>query len=391
MDRASSTLGWRTVRFDQIADNIAERVEPAEAETDIYVGLEHLDPDSLRLRRWGTPADVEGTKLRFYPGDAIFGRRRAYQRKLAVAEFDGICSAHAMVLRAKPDVCLPEFLPFFLQSDRFFERAMAISVGSLSPTINWKTLAVQEFPLPPLDEQRRIAEILWAAEDLLDATSTVRTSFDLAREALLKQLLTSDAADSIPEATQLPPGWRLDHLGNLCDLYSGNGFTPRDWSREGLPIIRIQNLNGSPDFNYFSGNPEPGWIIEPGDLLFAWAGTKGISFGPSLWPGPRGVLNQHIYRVVPKDGIDQTWLYETLKLITRSIEKRAHGFKLELVHVRQSDITSQLVRVPPVEQQVRIASESRRLSELEKRTKLHLCTLHNLKSELMKAMLRFEG
>ncbi len=67
---------WRTVRFDQIADNIAERAEPAEAETDIYVGLEHLDPDSLRLRRWGTPADVEGTKLRFYKGDVIFGRRR---------------------------------------------------------------------------------------------------------------------------------------------------------------------------------------------------------------------------------------------------------------------------------------------------------------------------
>ena len=77
-----------------------------------------------------------------------------------------------MVFRAKPDVCLPEFLPFFLQSERFFERAIAISVGSLSPTINWKTLAVQEFPLPPLDEQRRIAEILWAAEDEREAFST---------------------------------------------------------------------------------------------------------------------------------------------------------------------------------------------------------------------------
>ena len=71
-----------------------------------------------------------------------------------------------MVLRVKPDVCLPEFLPFFLQSDRFFERVMAISVGSLSPTINWKTLAVQEFPLPPLDEQRCIADILWAAAEV---------------------------------------------------------------------------------------------------------------------------------------------------------------------------------------------------------------------------------
>lgn len=180
---------WRTFRFDQIADNIAERVEPAEAETDIYVGLEHLDPNSLRLRRWGTPADVEGTKLRFYPGDVIFGRRRAYQRKLAVAEFEGICSAHAMVLRARPDVCLPEFLPFFLQSDRFFERAMAISVGSLSPTINWKTLAVQEFPLPPLDEQRRIAEILWAAEDAVIGYKKVEGELTILLRSYQEQII----------------------------------------------------------------------------------------------------------------------------------------------------------------------------------------------------------
>ena len=81
---------WPTLRFDQIAHNIAERIDPAEAETDIYVGLEHLDPESLHIKRWGTPADVKGTKLCFYNGDIIFGRRRAYQRKLAVAEFDGI-------------------------------------------------------------------------------------------------------------------------------------------------------------------------------------------------------------------------------------------------------------------------------------------------------------
>lgn len=101
-----------------------------------YVGLEHLDPDSLRIRRWGSPDDVEATKLCFKSGDIIFGRRRAYQRKLGVAEFDGTCSAHAMVLRAKPEVVLPEFLPFFMQSDLFMNRAVKISVGSLSPTIN---------------------------------------------------------------------------------------------------------------------------------------------------------------------------------------------------------------------------------------------------------------
>ena len=152
------------VKFDEIAQSVNVRVDPTDTDLDIYVGLEHLDPESLKIRRWGTPEDVIGQKLGFKKGDIIFGKRRAYQRKLAVAEFDGICSAHAMVLRPKTDLVTPEFLPFLMQSDMFMNRAVEISVGSLSPTINWKTLRVQEFPLPPKDEQCRIAEILWAAD-----------------------------------------------------------------------------------------------------------------------------------------------------------------------------------------------------------------------------------
>ena len=128
--------GWKMVKFGDVVHNIAQRIDPADAQTDVYVGLEHLEPDTLHLRQWGHPSDVTGQKLVFKKGDVIFGRRRAYQRKLALAECDGICSAHAMVIRAKQDMILPEFLPFFLQSDMFMERAVQISVGSLSPTIN---------------------------------------------------------------------------------------------------------------------------------------------------------------------------------------------------------------------------------------------------------------
>lgn len=91
------------MRFDEIAENIGDRVNPAESDAERYVGLEHLDSDSQKIRRWGTPGDVIGQKLAFREGDIIFGRRRAYQRKLAVADFDGICSAHALVVRATED------------------------------------------------------------------------------------------------------------------------------------------------------------------------------------------------------------------------------------------------------------------------------------------------
>jgi type I restriction enzyme S subunit len=161
----STNNGWQRAKFVDFADNVAVRVDdPSQARVERYVGLEHLDANSLEITRWGSPSDVEATKLRFWPGDIIFGRRRAYQRKVAVAQFEGICSAHALVLRAKADVVLPEFLPFFMQSETFFQRALAISVGSLSPTINWKTLREQEFDLPPIDEQRETAALLEAAD-----------------------------------------------------------------------------------------------------------------------------------------------------------------------------------------------------------------------------------
>ncbi len=144
-------------------------------------------------------------------------------------------------------------------------------------------------------------------------------------------------------------------LSELCNFANGNGFRPSDWKSSGLPIIRIQNLNGSTAFNYFGGEPKEEWIVRPGDLLFAWAGVKGVSFGPTVWQGPVGVLNQHIYRVIPKAGVDRYWLYAALKLVTARIESQAHGFKSSLVHVHKGDITGQLISLPKLNEQEKMA------------------------------------
>ncbi|WPL19599.1 EcoKI restriction-modification system protein HsdS [Thiorhodovibrio winogradskyi] len=189
--------GWRRWRFEQMAANVNERIDdPSEAGVDYYVGLEHLDSDSLKIRRWGSPEDVSATKLLFEPGDIIFGRRRAYQRKLGVAEWRGIASAHSLVLRAKPEVVLPEFLPFFMQSDLFMDRAQRISVGSLSPTINWKTLAKEEFALPPLEEQWRIIKLLSFS------TRSVEAAIELTEKA--KMALSSYREHQFASGSSLP-------------------------------------------------------------------------------------------------------------------------------------------------------------------------------------------
>lgn len=144
-------------------------------------------------------------------------------------------------------------------------------------------------------------------------------------------------------------------VADICDMRNGHGFGPEDWDTTGLPIIRIQNLNGGEKFDYFSGVPEERWLVEPGQMLFSWAGTKGVSFGPTIWRGARGVLNQHIFKVQPKSGIDGKWLYWALKHVTNRIEAQSHGFKSTLVHVKKSDIDRQPLSVPPKGEQRRIA------------------------------------
>lgn len=154
---------------------------------------------------------------------------------------------------------------------------------------------------------------------------------------------------------KLPAGWQAKTVKDVCTLQNGNGFKPSEWSNTGLPIIRIQNLNGSKDFNYFSGKPKSNWLISPGEILFAWAGTKGVSFGPFIWTGPQGVLNQHIFRTTPSDAVDKDWLYYSLKQLTFEIEGKAHGFKATLLHVSKGDIEGQKLPVPPRHEQVQIA------------------------------------
>lgn len=159
---------WESLRFEEIAQKISETVDPNSTTLETYVGLEHIDPDDIHIRRFGSPDDVSGGKLKCYPGDVIFGKRRAYQRKAAIVEFEGICSAHAFVFRANPEVIDPNLFPFFLHSDQFMHRMVDISVGGLSPTINWGDLKHQEFLLPPKSEQARLAELLWAMDEVIE-------------------------------------------------------------------------------------------------------------------------------------------------------------------------------------------------------------------------------
>ena len=165
-------------RFDQIAINSTEKKKPVEEDRFTYLGLEHLDSGSLKVTRFGADVAPIGEKLIMRKGDVLFGKRRAYQKKVAIAPFDGIFSAHGMVLRPKEDVVDKDFFPLFISSDYFLDAAIKISVGSLSPTINWRDLKELEFELPDLETQKRLAAVLWAMNETMDSYKELISATD---------------------------------------------------------------------------------------------------------------------------------------------------------------------------------------------------------------------
>lgn len=198
--------GWQMVKFGDIAKHISKRVEPSETELEIYVGLEHLDPDSLKIKRHGVPSDVAGQKLLVKKGQIIFGKRRAYQRKVAVADWDCICSAHAMVLEANAKNVIPEFLPFFMQSDVFMERAVAISEGSLSPTIKWKVLANQDFLFPSKKKQEQLLGSLRAIKLNKHKIEEAKRSLSILKKSMQNNVFDGHEMTSIGSIATVKTG-----------------------------------------------------------------------------------------------------------------------------------------------------------------------------------------
>jgi type I restriction enzyme S subunit len=166
---------WSKVKFGEVCTLVSENTKDAKSDGFEYlIGLEHIEPNNLHLRSWNT-ADMETTFTRiFRKGHVLFGRRRAYQRKVAYAKFDGICSGDIMVFQADTEILLPELLPFIVQSDGFFHCAVDTSAGSLSPRTKFNDLANYEFLLPPKEEQSRLAELLWAADDVVEREKEVK-------------------------------------------------------------------------------------------------------------------------------------------------------------------------------------------------------------------------
>ena len=260
MDRSN----WGRVRFGDVVANSRETVkDPVGSGLDRVVALEHMEPGNIRLTGWQGAAGGTTFTRRFRAGQTLFAKRRAYQRKVAYAEFDGVCSGDILAFEAKREALLPELLPFIVRSDAFFDNALRTSAGSLSPRTKWQDLATWEFDLPPLDEQNRIAELLWAVE-------RVR----LARE---REIEKASALELAVLASELDganvPRVRLDEV---VRIQRGLSYRSEDYAEpgQGRPFLTLKSVTRAG--HYAEGSlkylrlEDPGsYVVKPGDLFIA--------------------------------------------------------------------------------------------------------------------------
>lgn len=304
-------------------------------------------------------SSIEGYKI-VEVGDFIISLR-SFQGGIEFSTYRGICSPAYVILRLKNGHC-KEYFRHYLKTDRFIGQLTKNLEGLRDgKMISYKQFSELPLAIPSHREQQRIADCLSSLDEVITAEGQKLDALKTHRKALMQQLFPQEG-ETVPRLRfpefKSAGAWSAQTIGNMFRLINGCAFKPEDWKPTGTPIIRIQNLNDqSAEFNY-SQLPVPERNrIETGDLLFAWSGTLGSSFGARVWNGPPGVLNQHIFKVeMNEQQITLPFSLLVLARVEEDIAKKSHGFKASFVHVKKSDLVKIGLLLPSVPEQRRIAS-----------------------------------
>ena len=353
MDEQPLKPGWTQVKFgdvvrlntDRCADPIGEGIER-------YVGLEHIEPEDLRIRRWGLVADGTTFTNRFQPGQVLFGKRRAYQRKVAVADFGGVCSGDIYVFEPKDERLLPELLPFLCQTERFFEYAVGTSAGSLSPRTNWTQLANYEFALPPLDEQRRIVDLLWSAEKVKRCTKEAQESGWVTRITTYTEITQRGVYNGPYKQTDvglIPLNWAVLPIGEAVHI--------ENHLRKPISEADRSTIQGA--YPYFGPTGQLDNLNEYRlDGTFALIGEDGDHFlKHSIWSMTQLIqgrfnVNNHAHVIRGSECCSTEWFFHYFRHrdVRRWLTKQGAG-RLKL---KKSDLELIPIALPPLEEQLHL-------------------------------------
>jgi type I restriction enzyme M protein len=232
---------WTRVRFGDVVKFLRDSVDPNSGELDRYVAGDHMDTENVHIRRWGTVGDGylgPAFVRRFRKGQVLYGSRRTYLKKVAYAKFDGITANTTFVLEGVKEKLHQPLLPWLMLSQRFTEHSVRESKGSTNPYINFPDIAKFEFDLPPLDQQRRMAEVFWGLDDGLQAwLETVHAAVEQ-RQSIVTEFIISHESD-------------MGTLGDCLEevQYGSSSKAILQPEPHLLPLLRIPNvIGGEVDF-----------------------------------------------------------------------------------------------------------------------------------------------
>ena len=342
-------------RFTEFAINCTQKKKPTENDKYTYIGLEHLDSGTLEVSRWGSDVAPIGEKLIMQKGDVLFGKRRAYQKKVGIAPFDGIFSAHGMVLRPREEVITKEYFPLFISSDYFLNEAIRISVGSLSPTVNWKDLKDLTFNIPTIEEQKRIAPIIWAAIEAKNSYKYLIQSID--------NLVKSQFIEMIGTVNYNPHNFNVVSIGDICRIMNGYAFQSKKYVKNGVKVIRITNVqkgeivDNDPQYYPFDLMPEfSNYILEEGDLLLSLTGNCGrVGLLPAeMCPA---ALNQRVACLKSDEQqINKMFLFATLNTYLFEADCMSAASGSAQKNMSTEWLKKYKILLPPKEQQLAFAN-----------------------------------
>ncbi len=365
--------GWRIVKFGDVAQEVkGSTKDPLGEGIERYIGLEHIDPESLKLARYGLIAEDNPTfTKKFSAGDILFGRRRAYLKKAAVADFDGICSGDIIVIAPKEKALLPDLLPFIVQSEPFFDWAVKHSAGGLSPRTKFKSLAEFEFPLPSRPRQEEMLQSLKLIDSALKNCDEALTA-----AGLLKTVLISDKKSS---------HYINGQLSDLMRIKSGFAFKSKQFTKDGMPILRISNIgvNRSVDLNdavyYQPQSNLDRYLVSKGDVMIAMSGATTGKSG-RLEEGT-AYLNQRVGMVEVKNDASLSYLYHLLgtQSVIRELLVDAVGGAQPNVSPRNIERSS--ATYAPINEQEKIASNLDEIQDIERTIQAKIQDLVKLKSK----------
>jgi len=353
--------GWKIARFGDLVRNanLVER-NPEAAGIERIVGLDHFEPGNLHIRRWDTPGNGTSFTRKFKQGQTLFGKRRAYQHKVAYAEFEGICSSDILTFESKDKKSLlPELLPFICQADAFFEHALGTSAGSLSPRTSWGALSDFEFALPPNEEQKRIAEILWAVDSVFESLVVVGHNCSMVLEteihALTNQALVSPSRQ----------------LGDYLTLSYGHALQESMRTGSDYPVVGSSGVVGHHESFLIDG---PAIIV----------GRKGAA-GSIIWcEGACWPIDTTYYaEPVDPSGMDLRYLYYILS----GLKLQRYVITTAIPGLSREDVYGIRISIPSLERQQQWVTRLDSIADACVRLHEHLAALGRLKATLLRSIL----